>query len=261
MDQLLANEPVVISPDVKLTVTPPGPADDILIPLKSVEDLLYAYTNAVFVPGSPTAPNEANNLIADHSLWGIISVVAPAAPIAVACVTHKYWFEELTPGLVVDQPFAVVKLTLPLENVTVVFPSGNPLFEPTPVGALELLFCLYKNIVELFVPSTPSCPCANTTAVDHSLAAIVSVEPLPAAVAAQTYKGSVPVGIVLDQPFAKLPVVIVPEVVPVKETVTAPGLLVSALADLWYAYTMAFACPAGPVTELPSVPAFAFDIV
>ena len=68
LDQLFANELVVISPDTKLTVTPPGPADDILIPLRSLADLLYAYTNAVFVPGSPTAPNEANNLIAAHSL-------------------------------------------------------------------------------------------------------------------------------------------------------------------------------------------------
>ena len=114
---------------------------------------------------------------------------------------------------------------------------------------------MYKNIVAAFSPSTPACPCASTTALDHSFAAIVSVVPFPEAVAAQTYKASVPDGIVFDQPFAKLPVVIVPDVVPSKETVTAPGLLVRLLADLWYAYTIAFAFP---VTEAP---AEAFAIV
>jgi len=114
---------------------------------------------------------------------------------------------------------------------------------------------LYKNIVAEFSPSVPACPSASLTALDHSFAAMVSVVPFPEAVAAQTYKGSLPDGIVFDQPFAKVPVVIVPEVFPAKETVTAPGLLVRSLDDLWYAYTIAFAFP---VTEAP---AEAFAIV
>ena len=42
----------------------------------------------------------------------------------------------------------------------------------------------------------------NITAADHSLAAIVSVEPLLAAVAAHTYKGLSTEGIVFCQLFA-----------------------------------------------------------
>ena len=40
LDQLFANELVVISPVLKLTVTVPGPAEATLIPLKSELDLL-----------------------------------------------------------------------------------------------------------------------------------------------------------------------------------------------------------------------------
>ena len=61
------------------------------------------------------------------------------------------------------------------------------MLEPTPVGALALLFCLYMTTVAEFTPGSPSSPsCANITGLDHSFAAIVSVVPLPAAVAAQT---------------------------------------------------------------------------
>ena len=57
---------------------------------------------------------------------------------------------------------------------------------------------------------------------------MLSVLPVPEAVAATTYKGLSPEGIVFCQLLAKLPVVIVPEVVPVKDTVTAPGFVVGA---------------------------------
>ena len=81
----------------------------------------------------------------------------------------------------------------------------------------------------------------------------MSVVPVPLAVAAQTYKSSLPEGISFNHPFAKLPVVIVPELVPAKETVTSPGFELREELDLWYAYTIALA--------VPVVPAVAFAIV
>ena len=73
------------------------------------------------------------------------------------------------------------------------------------------------------------------TGLVHSFAAIVSVDPVPLAVAAIIYKSSVPSGSSFTQLFANafpLGVVIVPASLPVKSTVTAPASEVRALADL-----------------------------
>ena len=59
---------------------------------------------------------------------------------------------------------------------------------------------------------------------------MVSVVPVPFAEAAITYKGLVPLGIVLYHPFAKVAVVIIPVL---RSTITFPASLVRADEDLW----------------------------